>query len=101
MTCLQIMQNMFFHLEASTIKEIELGSSQDLAHTLFIKYHSILPSVPDVATAIKLFLTLPVTVASAKSSFTKLKLIKTYLRSSMAQERLSGLLVTKNKHYAV
>ena len=60
----------------STIKEIELFSVQDLAHTLFIKHHSILPSVPDAATAIKLFLTLPVTVASAERSLSKLKLMK-------------------------
>jgi hypothetical protein len=33
----------------------------------------------------------PVTVASAERSFSKLKLIKTYLRSSMSQERLNGL----------
>uniref|UniRef100_A0A8C2Z5F3 HAT C-terminal dimerisation domain-containing protein n=1 Tax=Cyclopterus lumpus TaxID=8103 RepID=A0A8C2Z5F3_CYCLU len=45
------------------------------------------------ATAIKLFLTIPVTVASAERSFFKLKLIKTYLRSSMSQERLSGLAI--------
>ena len=37
------------------------------------------------------FLTLPVTVASAERSFSKLKLIKTYLRSTLAQERLDGL----------
>ncbi len=82
----------------STIKEIERGSVQDLAHTLFIKHHSILSSVPDVATAIKLFLTLPVTVASAERSFSKLKLIKTYLRSTMAQERLSGLAILSIEH---
>ena len=36
-------------------------------------------------------MTIPVTVATAERSFSKLKLIKTYLRSSMGQERLSGL----------
>ena len=33
------------------------------------------------------------TVASAKRSFSKLKLIKSYLRSSMSQERLSNLTI--------
>ena len=40
-----------------------------------------------------LFLTLPVTVATAERSFSKLKLIKTYLRNTMQDGRLSGLAV--------
>jgi hypothetical protein len=36
-------------------------------------------------------LTMHVTVESAERNFSKLKLIKTYLRSSMSQERLNGL----------
>jgi hypothetical protein len=40
---------------------------------------------------IKLKIILPVTVASAKRSFSKLKLIKAYLQTTMSQERLSGL----------
>ena len=48
-------------------------------------------SVPELATACVLFVTLPVTVANAERSFSKLKLIKSYLRSSISQERLDGL----------
>ena len=49
-------------------------------------------SIPELATACVLFATIPVTaVASAERSFSKLKLIKTYLRSSISQERLDGL----------
>ncbi len=48
-------------------------------------------NVPDVVTAFKIFLTIPVTVASAERSFLKLKLIKNYLKSTMSQERLSAL----------
>ncbi|XP_039866244.1 zinc finger MYM-type protein 1-like [Simochromis diagramma] len=48
---------------------------------------------PNLWIALRIALTLPVTVASAERSFSKLKLIKTYLRSSMGQERLSGLAV--------
>ena len=33
----------------------------------------------------------PITVASGERSFSKLKLIKTYLRSTIAQERLNSL----------
>nr|CAH7736627.1 unnamed protein product [Callosobruchus chinensis] len=38
-----------------------------------------------------LFLTLPVTTAMAERSFSKLKLIKNYLRTSMGQEPLSDI----------
>ena len=41
--------------------------------------------------ALRIFCTLPVTVASAESSFSKLKLIKNFLRSTMGQERLNDL----------
>ena len=41
--------------------------------------------------AFRILLTILVTVASAERSFSKLKLIKSYLRSTMSQERLSGL----------
>ena len=44
-----------------------------------------------VAIVFQIFLTLPVTVATAERSFSKLKLIKNYLRSSMFQDLLSGL----------
>lgn len=43
--------------------------------------------------ALRILLTIPVTVASAERSFSKLKLIKTYLRSTMAQDRLNSLAI--------
>ncbi|KAL4083964.1 hypothetical protein QTP88_029280 [Uroleucon formosanum] len=47
--------------------------------------------VPNVAVALRIILTMPVSVASGERSFSKLKIIKNYLRSSMNQERLSDL----------
>lgn len=49
------------------------------------------PIYPNLITALKVFLTLPVTTAAAESSFSKLKIIKNYLRTSMSQERLTNL----------
>lgn len=46
---------------------------------------------PNLTILLKITLTIPVTVASAERSFSKLKLIKNYLRSNMSQERLNGL----------
>ncbi|GBM71087.1 Zinc finger MYM-type protein 1 [Araneus ventricosus] len=46
---------------------------------------------PNLSVALRIFPTLPVTVTTGERSFSKLKLIKTYLRSSMSQERLVSL----------
>lgn len=43
------------------------------------------------AIALRTFCTLPVTVADAECSFSKLKLIKNYLRSTIKQDRLTDL----------
>lgn len=48
-------------------------------------------SFPNISIALRIILTIPVTSASAERSFSKLKLIKTYLRNTMTQLRLSGL----------
>jgi hypothetical protein len=46
---------------------------------------------PNVSIAYRILLTIPVTVASAERSFSKLKQLKNCLRSTMLQERLNGL----------
>uniref|UniRef100_A0ACD6A842 Uncharacterized protein n=1 Tax=Avena sativa TaxID=4498 RepID=A0ACD6A842_AVESA len=46
---------------------------------------------PNISIAYRILFTIPVTVASAERSFSKLKLLKKYLRSAMSQERLNGL----------
>jgi hypothetical protein len=46
---------------------------------------------PNVAAALPILLTLPMSVASGERSFSLLKVIDNYLRSSVSQERLSGL----------
>ena len=58
------------------------------AKMLIMDYHSVTSTFGKVCTALLLFLT-SVTVATAEWSFPKLKLIKTYLRGRMEQERLS------------
>ncbi|XP_070411111.1 52 kDa repressor of the inhibitor of the protein kinase-like [Nothobranchius furzeri] len=59
----------------------------------YIYNENILDIYPNLSIALRLLLTLPVTVASGERSFSALKLIKTYLRSTMSQDRLSALAV--------
>jgi hypothetical protein len=46
---------------------------------------------PNISVVYRILLTVTVTVALAERSFSKLKLLKNYLRSTMSQERLNGL----------
>ena len=66
--------------------EAEKVPNVTMTELLIVKHSS---SVPDIATAFKILLTLPVYVASAERSFTKLKLIKNYLMSTMSHGSLS------------
>ena len=58
-----------------------------------LNYLKRLDSFPNAYIAYRILLTIPVMVASVERSFSKLKLIKSYLRSTMSQERLSGLAI--------
>lgn len=54
--------------------------------------------LPNAVIAYRIFLTTPVSVASGERSFSKLKIIKNYLRNSMSQERLNGLAIISIEH---
>jgi hypothetical protein len=46
---------------------------------------------PNIFVAYQILFTIPITVASAERSFSKFKLLKNYLRSTMSQESLNEL----------
>ncbi|BFZ09062.1 hypothetical protein BsWGS_12101 [Bradybaena similaris] len=64
----------------------------------FLLKYKLQESFPNVAVALRILLTLPVSVASGDRSFSKMKLIKTYLRSTMRQQRLVGLATISIEH---
>ena len=53
---------------------------------------------PNIYIALRIILTVPVTVASGERSFSALKLIKSYLRSRMGPSRLNGLAIMTIEH---
>lgn len=73
------------------LKNMKLNTIRDLSD--FFLENDLCSVYSDIMTACIIFLTLPVTVASAERSFSKLKLIKNYLRNSTSQERLSHIAV--------
>ena len=52
---------------------------------------SDLGTYPSLVTLFRIFATIPVTTATGERSFSSLKFIKSYLRSTMTQTRLNGL----------
>ena len=55
-------------------------------------------SFPNVEVALRMYLVLMVTNCSAERSFSKLKIIKNRLRTTMADERLSHLALMSIEH---
>ena len=67
---------------------------------ILINYSFIESDICEVCTTLLLFLSIPVTVDTAERSFSKLKIIKSYLRNSMNQDRLSNLALLAIEHHA-
>jgi len=56
----------------------------------FYPYHE---AFPEIHKLLRILMTVPVTTAQAERSFSKLRVVKTYLRSRMCLQRLSNLAI--------
>jgi hypothetical protein len=63
----------------------------DLPTTLCTTLHSANPSIDTILIKLCVLLTMPVASATAEMSFSVLRRLKTYLRSTMKNDRLSSL----------
>lgn len=66
----------------------KIHSIKELPKLSLIKLNCFASSISEVLTAYCLFFNLPVTIVTDERSFSKLKAIKSYLTTSMEQERL-------------
>jgi hypothetical protein len=66
---------------------------EDMGPLDILKFIKRMGCFPNALIAYRILLTIPLTVASAERSFSKLKLLKSYTRSTMKQERLNGLAI--------
>lgn len=74
-----------------------LVKNQNIRHAIdilnLIKTNKMENLVPNIVIAYRIMLSTPVSVASGERSFSKLKIIKNYLRNSMHQDRLNNLAI--------
>ncbi|XP_059140975.1 uncharacterized protein LOC131928846 [Physella acuta] len=100
-----------FYQEVFSVSSVNKGVSTEkeppeIAVTVnsilkFMIANDLCSMYPNLATLYRIFLTLPISSAGAERSFSRLKLLKTYIRSTMNEDRLSSLaLITIERQLA-
>jgi len=81
-------------------KESESADNNILSYLVFIIKHSLSDVLPQMENLLKIFLTLPIGSASAGRAMNVLRRLKSYLRSSMVQDRTSNLALLSMEYEA-
>ena len=82
----------FFNIYHLVLRELtQAWTFHELCKEIMSKYRVLECDLTEVFTAMLLFYTIPVTSAAAGRSFSKLKILKNYLRNSEGQARLRHL----------
>jgi hypothetical protein len=76
------------------------GERLDFSPNGLLKYISSmgLEACKTLETSLQILLTLPASVASCELSFSKMKLIKSYLRSTMSQNKFTNLVILSSEN---
>jgi hypothetical protein len=86
------------HIQASNINKEQVEKWLTLQVLQFVVSMDFLESVTNLCLALKLFLTICISVATCERNFSKLKIVKNYLRSMMSQMRLNGLAILSTEN---
>ncbi|CAH2222605.1 zinc finger MYM-type 1-like [Pelobates cultripes] len=86
------------HLEAAKISVEEAKKWTALQFLEFLVKWDYCESLPNLSLCLRFFLTLCVSIASCEISFSKLKLIKNFFRSTMSETRLTNLAILSIEH---
>jgi Domain of unknown function (DUF4371)/hAT family C-terminal dimerisation region len=91
---LQLHRDIFVdHAKSSNIELKDFQSALRLLQGQDNNKVSLIPLIPEFVKLVKLVLCIPVSTCTAERSFSGLRRLKTYLRSTMSQERLNHLAV--------
>ena len=74
-------------------KQLCISNVQDMIKTFQSSETGLCQLLPELLKVLKLFLTIPVTTCTAERSFSHLRRIKTYLRSTIGQSRLNHIAI--------
>ncbi|XP_076239837.1 uncharacterized protein LOC143182611 [Calliopsis andreniformis] len=77
--------------ELITYRTWNSGITDTLKNLLYTIKYNLMSSFPNMVIALRIFLTLPISVASGEKSFSKLTFIEIYLRTSMTPERFNDI----------
>ncbi|XP_055302581.1 uncharacterized protein LOC129568556 [Sitodiplosis mosellana] len=78
-------------LVSTLVKQDNINHAIDILNS--IQKRKMENLVPNAAIALRILLTIPVSVATGERSFSRLKLTKTYLRNAIGQDRLNHLAI--------
>ena len=82
-----------------TMVDEELFGTVSSLNLLNLIYQKGLQNIfPQTCIALRILITIPVSVAEGERTFSKLSIVKNHLRSTMGQERLSHLILMSCEH---